>query len=112
MSVTTDINYWVITLKRYVSCFVGNLTLQEKYGEKDCECSWESFILANNLIDIMQCYTVLSYVSGPVGQLGDSPTIPSTTITLHDNCFTDANEAEIQRIFGLASNIVNSAIIQ
>ena len=106
MSVTTDINYWTITLKSWISDFVTELTLQEKYGSGICDCDWNQLIMANQYIEILQCYTPLSYVSGVQGDLGED-TIPSTVTTLHDYCYTDSNESQIKKIFMLASGIIN-----
>lgn len=107
MSVTSDINYWVISLKSWVSRKVNDMVLKEKYGDSVCECTWNNILLATSVIDAMQYYTPLTYSSGTTGGLGDDP-VPSTEITNHDFCLTDANEVQIKKYFQIASSIVNN----
>lgn len=101
-----QITYWTLCLKTWIANWVTENTLQEQFGEEECDCCWKQLILANNLIGIMQCYIPTWYVGGTQGTLGDNP-ITNSTIVLSDNCYTLANEAQIQKIFEQASSIIN-----
>lgn len=93
MSVSTDITNWTLRLKTWVATWVTNNAQKEEYGEEACECSWKRLMLANNLIDIMQCYSVSSSYNLPVG-----------TTPMPDTCLEDS---DMEHIFQLASSIVN-----
>lgn len=96
MSVSTDITYWTKALKMYISSWVTDNAHKEEYGEEECSCDWMKLILANELICIMQGYTVSSSYNIQAG------TTPPTA----DPCLVDA---DIEHIFQLSSAIINSS---
>lgn len=90
---TNDIVYWVITLKSYASNFALELCKQESFGQEICACRWKDLILANRLIDIMQCYTDET-------QINSTLPLPILAPQCLDN-------NDMVHLFGTASAIIN-----
>lgn len=104
MNTTASITYWTVALKSWEANWVNDLVFQEKYGNEECGCDWNKFLLSTTLVDLMQCYQPTIFIPGTPAIITSPATISHW---LTDNCYTALNESQIKKIFQLASQIIN-----